>query len=162
MLIQDSDRGMGFLLTDAARLLRKLIDRRLQPLALTRAQWSILAILRNRDGQSQSQIAEELEIEKATAGRLIDHLERSGRVERRPISGDRRAWGVYLTGQAGPLIVEVERILLDTRSDMLRGLAPLQQEQLAEAMRAVKLNLSRAIDADRLEHDLPEPEDTDA
>ena len=45
MIISESDRGLGFLLTDAARLLRKLIDRRLQPLGLTRAQWSVLAIL---------------------------------------------------------------------------------------------------------------------
>jgi hypothetical protein len=72
MIIQDSYRGPGFLLTDSARLLRKLIDRRLQPLGLSRAQWSILAILSNHDGLSQSQISDELEIEKSTAGRLID------------------------------------------------------------------------------------------
>ncbi len=88
MIIHDSDRGFGFLLTDTARLLRKLIDRRLHPLGLTRAQWSVLAILSNREGLSQSELADELEIEKSTAGRLIDHVQKSGWIERRPITGD--------------------------------------------------------------------------
>ena len=70
MIIHDSQRGAGFLLTDSARLLRKLIDRRLQPLGLSRAQWSVLAILSNHEGVSQSQISQELEIEKSTAGEL--------------------------------------------------------------------------------------------
>lgn len=152
MIISDSDRGLGFLLTDAARMLRKLIDRRLQPLGLTRAQWSVLAILSRRDGLSQSQVADELEIEKTTAGRLIDHLESSGWVQRRPIPGDRRLWGVFLTDQAGPLVAEVERIVFDTRMEMLRGFTPDQQRQLSEALQAVKANLSRAINLDQ-----PEP-----
>ena len=67
MIIHDSQRGAGFLLTDSARLLRKLIDRRLHPLGLSRAQWSILAILSNHEGLSQSQISLELEIEKREA-----------------------------------------------------------------------------------------------
>lgn len=145
MIISESDRGLGFLLTDAARLLRKLIDRRLQPLGLTRAQWAVLAILSRRDGLSQSHLAEELEIEKTTAGRLIDHLESSGRVQRRPIPGDRRSWGVYLTEQARPLIADVQRIILDTRAEMLRGFEPEQQHQLSQALQGVKANLSRAI-----------------
>lgn len=145
MIISESDRGLGFLLTDAARLLRKLIDRRLQPLGLSRAQWAVLAILSRRDGLSQSHLADELEIEKTTAGRLIDHLESSGRVQRRPIPGDRRSWGVYLTEQAHPLIADVQRIILDTRAEMLRGFEPEQQHQLSQALQAVKANLSRAI-----------------
>lgn len=152
MIISDSDRGLGFLLTDAARLLRKVIDRRLQPLGLTRAQWSVLAILRRRDGLSQSQLADELEIEKTTAGRLVDHLESSGWVQRRPIPGDRRLWGVFLTDQAGPLVCDVEQIVLATRREMLRGLGPEQQRHLSDDLQAVKANLSRALSLDQ-----PEP-----
>jgi MarR family transcriptional regulator for hemolysin len=151
MIISDSDRGLGFLLTDAARLLRKVIDRRLQPLGLTRAQWSVLAILRRRDGLSQSQLADELEIEKTTAGRLVDHLESSGWVQRRPIPGDRRLWGVFLTGQAGPLVSDVEQIVLATRREMLRGLGPEQQRHLSDDLQAVKANLSRALSLDQPE-----------
>ena len=152
MIVHDSDRGLGFLLTDAARMLRKLIDRRLQPLGLTRAQWSILAVLSNRDGLSQSELADELEIEKSTAGRLIDQVEKSGWVERRSIPRDRRSWGVYLTDRAKPLIVDIETIILNTRLEMLRGLSPEQQQSLTVLLQALKSNLAVALAADPRTH----------
>lgn len=159
MLINDTDRGFGFLLTETSRLLRKLIDRRLHPLGLTRAQWSVLAILSNRDGLSQSQLAEMLEIEKTTTGRLIDHLEKNRWIERRPIPGDRRLWGVYLTEQARPLIAEVERIVLSTRMEMLSGLTPPQQQDFSLALQAVKANLSKALSMDQSGPPPDEPDD---
>lgn len=151
MIINDVDRGFGFLLTETARMFRKLLDRRLQPLGLSRAQWSVLAILAHRDGLSQSQLAEILEVEKTTTGRLVDQVEKRGWVERRPIPGDRRLWGVYLTEQARPLIVEVERIVLNTRLDVLDGLSPTQQRDLSGALLAVKASLTKALSADPTE-----------
>ncbi len=148
MIIHDSQRGAGFLLTDSARLLRKLIDRRLQPLGLSRAQWSVLAILSNHEGVSQSQISQELEIEKSTAGRLIDQVEKSGWIERRPIPGDRRLWSIHLTDQARQLLVEIERVIMHAREDMLRGLSEEQQNTLTDLLRTVKLNLADALELD--------------
>ena len=148
MIIHDSQRGAGFLLTDSARLLRKLIDRRLQPLGLSRAQWSVLAILSNHEGVSQSQISQELEIEKSTAGRLIDQIEKSGWIERRPIPGDRRLWSIHLTDQARQLLVEIERVIMHAREDMLRGLSEEQQNTLTDLLRTVKLNLAGALELD--------------
>ena len=148
MIIHDSQRGAGFLLTDSARLLRKLIDHRLQPLGLSRAQWSVLAILSNHEGVSQSQISQELEIEKSTAGRLIDQVEKSGWIERRPIPGDRRLWSIHLTDQARQLLVEIERVIMHAREDMLRGLSEEQQNTLTDLLRTVKLNLAGALELD--------------
>jgi DNA-binding MarR family transcriptional regulator len=149
MMFNESDRGFGFLLTESARLLRKLVDRRLQPLGLTRAQWSVLAILSRRDGLSQSQLAEVLEIEKTTTGRLIDHGEKKGWIERRPIPGDRRLWAVHLTESARPLIAEVETIVMNARTEMLNGFSPDQQQDFTRALQAVKSNLSAALGADQ-------------
>jgi DNA-binding MarR family transcriptional regulator len=53
-------------------------------LRLTRAQWLVLTRLHRRPGASQSELADMMEVEKATAGRLIDRLEAKGWVERRP------------------------------------------------------------------------------
>ena len=146
MIIHDSHRGAGFLLTDSARLLRKLIDRRLQPLGLSRAQWSVLAILSNHEGVSQSQISHELEIEKSTAGRLIDQVEKSGWIERWPIPGDRRLWSIHLTERARQLLVEVESVILHAREEMLCGLSDEQQQVLTDLLQTVKSNLSGALE----------------
>ena len=148
MIIHDSQRGAGFLLTDSARLLRKLIDRRLQPLGLSRAQWSVLAILSNHEGVSQSQISQELEIEKSTAGRLIDQVEKSGWIERRPTPGDRRLWSIHLTDQARQLIVEIESVILQSRDEMLHGLSAEQQQSLTDILQVIKANLSHALEVD--------------
>ena len=149
MIIHDSHRGAGFLLTDSARLLRKLIDRRLQPLGLSRAQWSVLAILSNHEGVSQSQISHELEIEKSTAGRLIDQVEKSGWIERHPIPGDRRLWSIHLTDRARQLLVEVESVILHAREEMLRGLSGEQHQALTDLLQTVKSNLSDALELDQ-------------
>lgn len=158
MIIHDFQRGLGFLLTDSARLLRKLIDRRLQPLGLSRAQWSILAILSNHEGLSQSQISDELEIEKSTTGRLIDQVEKSGWIERRPIPGDRRLWGIHLTDQARQLIAEIESIVLNARKEMLCGLSAEQQEYLSELLQKIKSNLAAALELDQPKFGSERPE----
>ena len=74
-MIQDSHQGTDLLLTDLARLLRKLMDRRWQRLDLSRAHWSMLATLSSHDGLPRSQMSNPLDIEKSTAGRLIDQVE---------------------------------------------------------------------------------------
>jgi DNA-binding MarR family transcriptional regulator len=160
MIIDDFQRGSGFLLTESARLLRKLIDRRLQPLGLTRAQWSILAILSKQEGLSQSDISARLEIEKSTAGRLIDQVEKSGWIERRRVPGDRRAWGIHLTERARQLLAQVETQILRSRTEMLHGLSAEQQEQLSEILQTVKSSLAAALELDRSEPQVPDPEET--
>ena len=148
MIIHEDDKGLGFLLTDTARMLRKLIDRRLQPFGLTRAQWAVLAMLASRDGVSQSELADELEIEKSTVGRLIDHVEAHGWIERRAMARDRRLWRVHLTEQARPLIERVTQVILATRTEMLHGLTAEQQSQLSDSLAFVKSNLSAALDSE--------------
>jgi MarR family transcriptional regulator, transcriptional regulator for hemolysin len=148
MIIHEKDKGFGFLLSDTARLLRKLIDRRLQPFGLTRAQWSILAMLASREGLTQSELADELEIEKSTVGRLIDHVEANGWIERRPMATDRRLWLVHLTDRARPMIAQVMDVILATRAEMLRGLSAEDQHRLAENLTFVKANLIAALESD--------------
>ncbi len=148
MIIHEEDKGFGFLLTDSARLLSKLIDRRLQPFGLTRAQWAVLAILDRRDGLSQSELADELEIEKSTVGRLIDHVEANGWIERRPMPSDRRLWLVHLTDRAKSLIETVMAVILATRTEVLRGLTTEQQQQLSHGLAFLKTNLQAALETE--------------
>ena len=95
--MSNTDDFIGVMISDVARLMRTAFDRRVRKLGLTRAQWLALTRLHRRPGASQSELADMMEVEKATAGRLIDRLEAKGWVERRAQDGDRRINRVYLT-----------------------------------------------------------------
>ena len=68
---ENLERNFGFLVNDVARLLRTTFDRRVRALDLTRSQWWVLNHLFRQDGVTQSDLAEILDIEKATLGRFL-------------------------------------------------------------------------------------------
>ena len=68
---------------DVARLMRVAYDRRARALGLTRSQWWVLNHLYFNEGITQSELADVLDVEKPTLGRLLDRLEAKGWVERR-------------------------------------------------------------------------------
>ena len=88
------------MLSDVARLIRTVFDRRVRDMGLTRAQWLVLTRLYRRPGASQTELADMLEIDRASAGRMIDRMEKNGWVERRPDDGDRRINRLHLTADA--------------------------------------------------------------
>ncbi len=60
------DSSLSWMLAEVARLMRKLADRRLEPLGLTRAQWQALAYMRRQGPLTQSALADVIEVETAT------------------------------------------------------------------------------------------------
>ena len=145
MLINEHARGIGFLVTDVSHLLRKVVDRRLHPHGLTRAQWAVLASIANTEGMTQSDLADALEIEKPTAGRLIDHMEQRGWVVRRAKLGDRRSRGLYLSEKAKPLIAGIQQVVLRTRVEALLGVSTEERRVLSGALDKMKVNLRTAL-----------------
>ncbi len=137
-----SDEGFGFIVHDVARLLRKRFDQRARTLGLTRAQWQVLAHLSRNEGIHQTGLADILEIETITLGRLIDRLEEAGWVERRSSPTDRRVRLLYLTDKARPISVRMRALGKATRDEALAGLSPEQREMLFDMLRHARANLS--------------------
>jgi len=132
----DDRRYIGFLISDVARQMRGAFDRRVRRLGLTRAQWQVLSLLHHRPGASQTELAELLEVERATAGRMIDRLERKNWVERRADAADRRINRLFLTTEARDVQSEMGRIAEDMGS-----LAADEQDLLADMMERMKARL---------------------
>lgn len=134
-------RNPGYLLQDVARLLRVAFDRRVSHLGLTRAQWFVLARLYRDDGRTQRALADELDMEPAPFGRLIDRLEESGWVRRAPAPGDRRAKFVFLTEKILPLVEELRTTAERLYVDAFEGLSAKRFEDLVDALALAKSNL---------------------
>ncbi len=144
----DDENYIGYTLTDVARLLRTVFERRVRALGLTRAQWVIIARLRRRPGLNQSEVADLLEIEKATAGRLIDRMEAKGWIERRSDPQDRRVNRLHLTKQAERLHAMIWPIAEATVDDALGDLSTPERKMLTKLMDRVKSQLLELADND--------------
>lgn len=138
----DPERSFGFLLHDIARLLRKRFDQRARALGLSRSQWQVLAHLSRHEGINQSGLAEILEIENITLGRLIDRMEEAGWVERRPDRRDRRVRLLYMTEKVAPMMERMHALAEETRAEALAGLAASEREALMDQLTRVRANLS--------------------
>ena len=107
---EDVARNFGFLMHDVARLMRTNYDRRVRDFGLTRSQWWVITHLYRNDGLNQSELADTLDIERASLGRLLDRLEANGWVRREPCEKDRRVKRVRLTEEVAPVMREMRSI----------------------------------------------------
>jgi DNA-binding MarR family transcriptional regulator len=142
----NTDEFIGVMIADVARLLRTAFDRRVRKLGLTRAQWLVLTRVHRRPGASQSELAEMMEVEKASAGRMIDRLEAKGWVERRAQDGDRRVKRVHLTPEAERVHKRIWRIAEVTVDDALANFSAQEGAQLRKLLARVKQNLVVVVD----------------
>jgi len=143
MLREDLSRNFGFLLTDVARLMRTIYDRRVKSLGLTRSQWWVLNNLFRGDGLTQTELADLLEIEKPTLGRLVDRLEAKGWVRREADARDGRVWRVYLTAEVEPAMRTLRSVAAELRRDALAGLNGADSERFVDTLLAIRSNLVR-------------------
>jgi len=138
---EDDRRYIGFLISDVARMMRSSFDRRVRRIGLTRSQWLVLSLLHRRPGISQTELAEMLEVERATAGRMIDRLELKRWLVRRPDPADRRIKRLYLTAEARDVQAEMGRIAEELLDDAMASLGEGEREILADLLERVKAQL---------------------
>lgn len=137
----DWELRLGFLLHDVSRLRRRAFDRCLEPFNVTRSQWWVLAYLSRKDGMTQSQLAEELDLGKVAAGGLIDRLEKGGLVRREADATDRRVNRVFLEPKSRQLIKLMRKVSHGMNEQILAGLADPSLEVTAKTLTAMKSNL---------------------
>jgi DNA-binding MarR family transcriptional regulator len=142
------ERTLGFLLHDAARLLRKRFEQNARDLGLTRSQWQVLAHLAQNEGIHQGALAEILEVEPITLVRILDRLQAGGLIERRPHAKDRRVWLLFLTPKARPVLADIREIGAATRAEALDGVSEKDRERLICLLSTIKSNLLGATAAD--------------
>lgn len=136
--------SLGFLIGDVSRLVRRRFDERARLIGVTRPQWRALTALSRAEGVQQGALAELLEVEPITLCRMIDRLEEAGLVERRRDPDDRRAWNLYLTDKARPLIERLRVIAEEVFSTALADIPEPAVAALTETLTRMRSNLSAA------------------
>src|SRR3954453_6768619 len=131
--------------------MRTAFDRRVRRMGLTRSQWLVINRLYRRPGATQSELAEMLEVEKATAGRMVDRMEKKGWVVRGGEAGGRRVKRLPLTQEALLIQVRLAQIADRTVDDALALLSPGERDQFSDWMQRVKTQLQAMLEPDAAE-----------
>jgi len=141
------DQGIGFLLADVSRLLRRDFDRRVRSLELTQVQWRAIAHLAREEGIKQAALAEQLDVKPITLARLIDRMQVAGWVRREADPMDRRASLVYLTEKVQPILAELRAHAAEVLEDVMAGIPAATQKEFVMTLTRMKQNLTDAEQA---------------
>ena len=133
--------SLGFLINDVARLFRRNFNRQVQQLGLTQSQWQILAHLSRNEGMRQIQLAETLELQPISVARLIDRMQTAGWVERKPDPNDRRAFQLYLTEKATPILEQMRKHSAQIHTEALEDITAEQEQNILQLLTRIKANL---------------------
>ncbi|WP_084520686.1 MarR family winged helix-turn-helix transcriptional regulator [Thauera terpenica] len=135
------DIRLGYLIHDVSRMRRTAFDQLMKPLGITRAQWWVLAHLSRHDGMAQTQLAAMLDVGKASLGSLLDRLEATGFIERRPDAVDRRVKRVFLSRSSHQLLERLVTIEAAFNEQILGGLNGEDRDALIRMLSTIKESL---------------------
>lgn len=140
--------NIGTLMAQVSRLMRRAFDVRARQIGVTRPQWQVLSLLSRHAGINQGGLADILEVEPITLGRMIDRLQDSQMVERRPDPADRRAWRLHLTPKGEEQIERLRPCATETLDMALEGVPAEERAQFASVLEKIRGNLSRRAPTD--------------
>jgi DNA-binding MarR family transcriptional regulator len=145
MTPQEAERNLAVLVADVRLLFTRYFNRRASRLGLTTPQWLVLSALYRRDGLTQTELAETLDMGKSPLGKLVDKLEEGDWVRRVADPQDRRVNRVELTNRLTPLMSPLAAVSEEMKELATAGLDEAEVEALLDALTAMKRNLGSAV-----------------
>jgi MarR family transcriptional regulator, organic hydroperoxide resistance regulator len=138
---------LNHLIIQVARAHRATALGHLSKLGLHPGQEIILMQLLRRDGQSQTQLAEQLGVQAPTVTKMLQRLEAGDFVERRPSSQDNRVTLVYLSAKGRNLEQPLQDAWAALEQQTGLGLNDAEQRTLIALLERLRRNLSAQTDA---------------
>ena len=142
-------KELAWEIAETHRAMRRYYDRRAAALGVTTAQWRVIAHVGHSPGLKQVELAERLDVEPITAGRIVDRLEEAGLVERQPDPGDRRAWRLFLTEKAEPISGKLRDLAEHMADEAFAGFDLEDLQKIRAQLALVRDNVARADGAMR-------------
>ena len=102
-----------------------------------------MALLHEHGSLSQTNVGKCLGMGRASAGALIDDLEKRKLVDRKADPKDKRVWLVGLTDEGKELAAQLEQRDLDLRDLFREGVTREERSQLADVLQKFRANLNK-------------------
>ncbi|MBW4718065.1 MarR family winged helix-turn-helix transcriptional regulator [Saccharothrix obliqua] len=132
--------GAAFLLAQIGAHAANRFAERVGDLGLSPAEVGLLRMIAAQPGRSQRSLAADLGVVPSRVTAMIDPLDRSGLVERRRSTEDRRNYELHLTPKAGALMGRLFETATAHEDDICAGLDAEQRVRLTELLRVVAAN----------------------
>jgi DNA-binding MarR family transcriptional regulator len=115
-----------------------------EAIGLYRGQPPVLFALWEREGQTQSELAEKLRIAPATITKMLQRMEKTGFIQRKPDSEDQRISRVYLTEAGHVVQSQVEAILKTMEAETFAHITTEERAVLHRFLLQIRQNLLHA------------------
>lgn len=132
--------SIGYLIGKVRIELTAHVDRELEPLDVTTAQFSIMAHLAYELADSASALCSEISYDPGAMTRMVDRLEAKGFVRRVRVQGDRRKVRLELTKEGRAAFPEMKARVVNVLNRLLKGFSKAEAAQFQDFLRRMLAN----------------------
>ncbi|MDE1765197.1 MAG: MarR family transcriptional regulator [Thaumarchaeota archaeon] len=143
----DIKDSIGTLIVLTSKLMEQAAEHEIKnKLGLTSSQWKIILALNLFDGLSQKELADKIYVDSSTLVPVIDKMETSGLIERRPDPKDRRHNRIFLTKKSESTVDSIIKIILHLRKALYRGMSHKDRESMRPHLKKIINNADKILD----------------
>ncbi len=140
------DKTLGFLIGTVGHLHHHRVQQLMDLLGLFHSQSRLMRLLWHEDGQSHSDLADKMEVTRATVTRLVQRAEKAGLVERKQDMNDQRISRVYLTKEGRTKREEVFATFDRIDEETFAGFDDEEREQIRALLERIITNLKNVTE----------------
>ncbi|TNH05697.1 MarR family transcriptional regulator [Testudinibacter sp. TR-2022] len=118
--------------------INKALDHLLQQEGLTLSQARVLLLLFDENGQNQTSLMKQLQIESSSMTKILDLLERKGLLQRKDNPRDARQKNVFLTKKGHHAEVGIVHLLQQFEHNLLAELSKAEIQQLHHLLHKIQ------------------------
>jgi len=135
---------MDFLLANICHLHRTRARQLFDAIGLYRGQPLVLLALWEQEGFTQTELAERLKIAPATVTKMLQRMEKTGFIQRKPDVQDQRVSRVYLTKAGRAIQGDVEAVWKTMQAETFANFTPEERALLRRFLLQTRENLLHA------------------
>lgn len=136
--------SMGYLMRRIVTAMAADIERAMEPLGLTNAQWRPLGLMHIGPPKTVAELARECFLDTSAMTRLLDRLEAKGYCTRTRSLEDRRVVTLTLTDAGSTAAQNIPDVLCGIQNTYLKGFSPAEWDTLKGLLQRVLANSSGA------------------
>ncbi len=134
--------SVGYLMRRILSNMTQKIDRQLEPLDLTNAQWVPLLKLHLGQTFTVAELAREHQIDAGAMTRLLDRLEKKNLCTRARSEQDRRVVNLALTDKGREVAKTLGPLICDMQNESLAGFSQAEWQQLCQFLNRILDNVT--------------------